>query len=466
MEKYLPNRKALAGRLLMQTYKTEKEELISVLRDQSVLGLVSDGWSNGQGGELNCRQSVDETTSLTPGEDEQTGKYVANAIGVVIDDINNAVGRHAVRSVTTNSAPNMQKVWEILEKERQVCCNGCRSHALDLVVEQVLRLPWMDSGISRAVKLAKFIRNRSQLLSEKKLLKVKTIGEASRTLHISVPTRWFSSIERIKSVLSNRKNIRTIFKDTAFMKKFCKKNGNLFNEAITITLLQPLAEGMAVLERESCSISMVYYIFRNTQDVPAEVQQDIINSINVKWNFVRTDTMGISFLLDHTKKSADFVDDDFVVNISALQTLSIRLGEVKSEADKQQIANEAGRERHKTGSTVAFAVVEVSEGPDETWNDIPSSLANAHGSYMTMDFIHTKRRNRLDVKRVEKLAYIYANAGDEVATTNILYRLDDESKSEEESEREEESEDERGADEGEDDEAAVAFSFEQDYVFS
>ncbi|KAG6614027.1 uncharacterized protein IUM83_10143 [Phytophthora cinnamomi] len=45
MAKYLPNRKALAGRLT-QEYDREKSELIARLHDEPTLGLIFDGWTS------------------------------------------------------------------------------------------------------------------------------------------------------------------------------------------------------------------------------------------------------------------------------------------------------------------------------------------------------------------------------------------------------------------------------------
>jgi hypothetical protein len=121
MEKYLPTRKALAGKLLTDEYQREKDELIARLRDEPTLGVVSDGWSSVS------KEKVVNYIVVSPlmrpqlwctrrtGETEQTSEYVAEEIGSVIDEINSAAGRVVVVSVTTDNAPVMQKAWDILE---------------------------------------------------------------------------------------------------------------------------------------------------------------------------------------------------------------------------------------------------------------------------------------------------------------------------------------------------------------
>ncbi|KAG3116888.1 hypothetical protein PI124_g543 [Phytophthora idaei] len=74
----------------------------------------------------------------------------------------------------------------------------------------------------------------------------------------------------------------------------------------------------------------------------------------------------------------------------------------------------------------------------------PTSSAASERSWSIRDFIHTKKRNRLDAARVEKLVFIFANAGDKDTKTSVLNNIrsgsessddadDDESKSEDES---------------------------------
>ncbi|ETP30845.1 hypothetical protein F442_20239 [Phytophthora nicotianae P10297] len=171
MEKYLPTRKALSGRLLTAEYKREMEAVSSRLRDEPTVALVSDGWTSvGKDKVVNYIVVSPLMRPLlwctkTCGDDEQTSEYMAEQIGEVIDKMNAAMGKQVVLSVTTDNAPVMHAAWGILENKRRICCNGCSSHALNLVMEEVLNFPWMNEARSNAVTLAKFIRNRLQLLA-------------------------------------------------------------------------------------------------------------------------------------------------------------------------------------------------------------------------------------------------------------------------------------------------------------
>ncbi|KAG6968077.1 hypothetical protein JG687_00003939 [Phytophthora cactorum] len=60
---------------------------------------------------------------------------------------------------------------------------------------------------------------------------------------------------------------------------------------------------------------------------------------------------------------------------------------------------------------------------------IPTSSASSERSWSIHDFIYTKRRNRLDARRVEKLVFIYCNAGSKDDKANIFYQVFDEGES-------------------------------------
>ncbi|ETI32840.1 hypothetical protein F443_20428 [Phytophthora nicotianae P1569] len=147
------------------------EAVSSRLRDEPTVALVSDGWTSvGKDKVVNYIVVSPLMRPLlwctrTCGDDEQTSEYVVEQIGEVIDKMNAAMGKQVVLSVTTDNAPVMHAAWGILENKRRICCNGDSSHALNLVMEEVLNFPWMNEARSNAVTLAKFIRNRLQLLA-------------------------------------------------------------------------------------------------------------------------------------------------------------------------------------------------------------------------------------------------------------------------------------------------------------
>ncbi|KAE8981917.1 hypothetical protein PR003_g28387 [Phytophthora rubi] len=353
-----------------------------------------------------------------------------------------------------------------------------RSHALNLVLEDVLKHPWLSTTLAKSVTLAKFIRNRHQLLARFRHVQKEGKEEHRRTLRLPVPTRWYSSVEWIKSVSDNRRTISKVFRQKKFMKRFGRRPAKL-NEArqivndkefwgrlkVMMNLLQPIVDAIAMLEQDTCSISVVYWQFSELQrspvynlrlqNAPRAVQTSILKAIEARWAFLHTDMMGVSFLLDHTKTSSDFVDADLAGSVASVKALAQRLGLVKTEAEKQQLSAEVDDfqlKKSRWSSETRFK--EEGLSPMAWWADklprkasddnyypllaplasliytIPTSSAASERSWSIHEFIHSKRRNRFDAKRVEKLVFIYCNAGSKDAKRNIFYRAEGESESE------------------------------------
>jgi hypothetical protein len=96
---------------------------------------------------------------------------------------------------------------------------------------------------------------------------------------------------------------------------------------------------------------------------------------------------------------------------------------------------------------------------------IPTSSASSERSWSIHDFIHTKRRNRLDAGRVEKLVFIYCNAGNKDAKTNIFYQLNEESESDDDDDDEDTTVDDRSADSDDSNASSSSFTNSNPYSY-
>ncbi|KAE8910748.1 hypothetical protein PF005_g29 [Phytophthora fragariae] len=182
--------------------------------------------------------------------------------------------------------------------------------------------------------------------------------------------------------------------------------------------------------------------------------------------------MGVSFLLEQTKTASEFVDADLTKSVKSVKAIARRMGIVSTLAEERQIGDEATdfytkRERwssetradHSAVSPLAWWTDKCGKELDEKRDyfpllaqlavmifTIPTSSAASERSWSIHDFIHTKRRNRLDAGRVDKLVFIYYNAGNKDAKTNIFYQLNEESESEDDNDDEDTTVDDSSAD--------------------
>ncbi|KAG2831435.1 hypothetical protein PC112_g7271 [Phytophthora cactorum] len=76
-------------------------------------------------------------------------------------------------------------------------------------------------------------------------------------------------------------------------------------------------------------------------NVPKSVQSSILASINAKWSFLHTDTMGVSFFLDQTKTSTGFVSTDLAKSVVSVKKVARRMVLGTTTVEEKQIGDEA-----------------------------------------------------------------------------------------------------------------------------
>ncbi|KUF98216.1 hypothetical protein AM588_10007524 [Phytophthora nicotianae] len=161
----------------------------------------------------------------------------------------------------------------------------------------------------------------------------------------------------------------------------------------------------------------------------SELQAFFRGKIKKRWDYVHTNAMGIAFMLDPAMDLDDFVglDDETVDEQIRKMAKDCRLltptlgipkltAEILNFKSKKRSGGEALRETYSESS------------PLDYWNaksnkefpllkkiaaivfSIPTSSAASERAWI-FDHIHSKRRNRLSVEKVEMLAYIYINHG-------------------------------------------------------
>ncbi|DBA05175.1 TPA: hypothetical protein N0F65_005025 [Lagenidium giganteum] len=140
-------RRSLPDRLLEATYHRERHDVISTLRAQSYLSLVSDGWTNtNNDGTVNfviCSQMLRPMlwSSVAVGEEAHTSECFARHMDEVITEIESCVGNDRICAVVTNNASNMKKVRSVLEgryKRTGMFFSGCGAHTLNLLLKDVV----------------------------------------------------------------------------------------------------------------------------------------------------------------------------------------------------------------------------------------------------------------------------------------------------------------------------------------
>ncbi|GMF32034.1 unnamed protein product [Phytophthora fragariaefolia] len=165
-------------------------------------------------------------------------------------------------------------------------------------------------------------------------------------------------------------------KNTIGDSSFWRKLGQI------IAFLDPMIEALRELESDNCPTSRVYTRFHwllnhpayVSDDAPSELQAAIKKFIDARWSHEHTDATGLAFLLDPHTNLDYFVGSD--------ETDTITQGcEI---AERSGILHELGVTRAEFNSAI-----------ERAWS--------------IMDFIHSKKRNRLTTDKVDMLANIYVD---------------------------------------------------------
>lgn len=160
-----------------------------------------------------------------------------------------------------------------------------------------------------------------------------------------------------------------------------------------------------------------------------ELQTFFRGKIQKRWKYVHTNAMAVAFLLDPTTNLDDFVGDDDENVDDQVYNLAIRCGLI-TPANVAKLTAEALKfkcMKRRGGEDLRRKYSEAC--PRDYWGAknaknysllnqvaaivfaIPTSSAASERAWSIFDHIHTKRRNRLSVEKVEMLAYIYINYG-------------------------------------------------------
>ncbi|OWY95281.1 hypothetical protein PHMEG_00034754 [Phytophthora megakarya] len=104
--------------------------------------------------------------------------------------------------------------------------------------------------------------------------------------------------------------------------------------ANALKLLAPITKCMGDFEKDSCCLASVYEGFlwlkhhkvynKRVKGVRLHTQKRILELLEERWRFLHTDSMGIAYLLDHTKKFSAFQGDDQINTVTQLVGIAER----------------------------------------------------------------------------------------------------------------------------------------------
>ena len=209
-----PDRQTLAGPLLDDCYDDMKAKVDGRLANYSLLNFVTDESSSIQFNKIiNLSiQTADgvffQCSEPVRVQSMASEHYAEWIFGRMVEATCNDLSR--VNSLATNTCATMRKTWRILqhrESLRHVFFVPCDSHGLQMLIKDVLGLPWCLSVHQQASAITANFRHaplQHEILREKQLLHY----NKHQALLAAVITRWGSQVAVIDSVLRNKQALK------------------------------------------------------------------------------------------------------------------------------------------------------------------------------------------------------------------------------------------------------------------
>ncbi|OWZ02410.1 hypothetical protein PHMEG_00026040, partial [Phytophthora megakarya] len=263
------------------------------------------------------------------------------------------------------------------EATRPIFGGGCSAHVIDLLIQDIDKLDFLKTIESKAVAVTTYVRDYHDMLSQFRTILSDTQCDHHRQLALPVRTRWTT----LKKLLTEPE-FADLVKASASTKKAAEK--------LIVAFLDPVIEALRELESDNCSASRVYSRFRwllnhptyGSDDERTDVQESLVKKIDDRWAFAHTDAIGLAFLLDpHTA--------DISLRSKILERLNA------SHADINRALNEFAAEKR--------------DWTPEKRSHFDGVAPRTYCEWSIMDFIHSKKRNRLTTGKVDMLACIYVN---------------------------------------------------------
>lgn len=336
----LPNRRALAGTLLDETYQKVKELDAEVISQQHSFTLVSDGWTNIK------RESVINfilcSGDMKPlfwkavftGGLHHTSAYICELMQKVIEEI----GVKKIFSIITDNAANMILAHRLLrEKYPRLITFGCVGHAVHLICKDIIALEPFARCFRAADKLIKTVRQSNILVNHMKPFVL--IQYRSQ--------RWGTACRAMKSIMKCRGKIEQEVVGEEMRSNFSDEQRDFVHGRDSwvlierlISLLEPLVNLLEFLESDKPYMSKVFQYFaslllfvRRHSDCSDEATslEDICRH---RWNLVYRKQMILAHVLDPSTKKVLSNTEGFPICSDSLKDI---LPPGKFEAGNSQL---------------------------------------------------------------------------------------------------------------------------------
>ena len=350
-----PGRLALGGHLLRKVHEQVRNEVAAASTIQALGGVTvtSDGVTNSQRKPIiNILEVSGDAVTFVTAKDcsghVKDGDFIA---GMIIGHINSKPDPRSVVAVCMDNAT--RAAWPIIEKACPwVVCIPCTAHVLDLLLEDICKLPMFRPILANANALRMFLQNKS-------FAHYVYITHAEHELQNPGATRFrqvfimLASLlrekdaiyntmvdRRLKDYVSKNKNQRsrsarrddddddrsTLQEKYATLKALVEDDHQWALFQLLLDIMKPIAKFQALVDSNTATASKAYFNFYMCQqeiekmdfsileDDAEDLRSQIIYLITNRWNYFETPLTLAGYALDLEFWDCDAAGDETVMN--------------------------------------------------------------------------------------------------------------------------------------------------------
>ncbi|KAF0288517.1 Mediator of RNA polymerase II transcription subunit 20 [Amphibalanus amphitrite] len=408
-----PNRKAIAGRLLDQTYDKMKAEMREALAKTSEVTLVQDGWSDVSNSPViahTIHAPGGGTFFLNSKWVEDMPKTAENCALLAEEAIEEARSQYGVKvtGLVTDNAKNMQNMRRIInQRHPEIAVWGCASHLLNLVGSAVT-----PSDIMKyVVAVHKWYRNHHNAGA--------WLAQKEGTVRPQLPaeTRWNSQVDTLKSFIRNRQAYVAISAEhepemDETVTQRVNSLGLYRSIQDLVCQLEPIAEGVDRLQSDSATLADTVAVFQDLLDNQALAphhatlerrKSQAVTSLHLAAYLVHPRYMGQNLTTEEFDEAMAQFKEDLHPQITKFHgQLPPFPSSFFSAGMKQLPPTEwwcGAAQRPGVSKELGDAAMSLLSKP-------PSS-ASIERTFSSFGLVQTKLRNRLGHATAEKLVFCY-----------------------------------------------------------
>ncbi|KAJ4979567.1 hypothetical protein NE237_010347 [Protea cynaroides] len=442
-----PSYHELRGPLL----KSVKEEVVEMKKKYEMYWkqygctLICDGWTDKRGRHLiNFLVNCTEGTYFMESIDASLYIKDANLLFQLLDKKIEEIGEENVVQVITDNTANYKVVGTLLMNKRsQLYWTPCASHCIDLMLEDIGNLKLFKGTIAKGRRVTSFIYRHNHLLEAMRA----RIG--GKELVGAGVTRFATSFLTLQSMFRNRDALKQLFVSDDWMK--CNLSKTEIGMKVTETLLsihfwnsvqdclrasQPLVIVLRIVDGdEDPAMSEVYLAMEEAKKMiqsnfadKERLWKRVVNIIDKHWECQMGYPLYVVALFLNPGKFFEYTKNDYhkegkiqcIFNEVLVRMVPdlILQDKISDQAITYKLSQGTFREemaiKHRnTMSPLRWWTTHGSETPDLMRFafrilGLCCSSGREH-NWSTFEFIHTKKRNRLENQRLNDLGYIKYN---------------------------------------------------------